>query len=111
MLADAPFLAILMDHELREITHVLEEQCMQSEEQAHNVRADGRVVAEPLPQHEDEVPVVKTSTSVPQRRLTTRELARRRRQRLREMLQHRENAQPAEERSVGVSRTAREHGV
>jgi len=45
------------------------------------------VMAEPLPQHADTAPRVQTSTSVPRRRLTTRELARRRRQRLLELLQ------------------------
>jgi hypothetical protein len=60
---------------------------MQSEEQAHNVRAEARTMAEPRPQHTDAAPRVPTGTSIPRRRLTTRELARRRRQRLRELLQ------------------------
>ena len=76
-----------MGHELHEITHWLEEQYMPSEEQAPNVAEVVRVMAEPLPQHADTAPRVQTSTSVPRRRLTTRELARRRRQRLRELLQ------------------------
>jgi hypothetical protein len=66
---------------------VLEEQPMQSEEQAHNVRAEVRAIAEPLPQHADADPRVQTSPRVPQRRLTMRELARRRRQRLLELMQ------------------------
>jgi hypothetical protein len=60
---------------------------MQSEEQTPNVRAKVRVTAEPLPQHADATLLVQTSTGVPGRRLTTRELARRRRQRLLELLQ------------------------
>jgi hypothetical protein len=60
---------------------------MQSEEQPPNVRAEVRVTAEPLPQHADATLLVQTSTGVPGRRLTTRELARRRRQRLLELLQ------------------------
>jgi hypothetical protein len=60
---------------------------MQSQDKAHNASEGRRVIAEPLPQHADAVPLVQTSTSVPRRRLTTRELARRRRQRLLELLQ------------------------
>ena len=60
---------------------------MQSQDKAHNAREGMRVVAEPVPQHADAVPPVETSTSVPRRRLTTRELSRRRRQRLLELLQ------------------------
>jgi hypothetical protein len=45
--------------------------------------------SEPLAEHaEAPPPLVQTSTSIPRRRLTTRELARRRRQRLLELLQH-----------------------
>src|SRR5262249_38808485 len=84
---DLPASAILRDHELREIRGLLEEQSMQSEAQAHNVRAEARTMAEPRPQHADAAPRVPTGTSVPRRRLTTRELARRRRQRLLELLQ------------------------
>jgi len=83
-----------MVHELRKITDVREEQYMQSEEQAHNVRAEVRVTTEPVPQHADVEPLVQPSTSVPRRRLTTRELARRRRQRLLELLQQ-QAKQPA----------------
>jgi len=79
--------AILMDHKLHEIMDLQEEQYMQTEEQAHNVSAEVRVTAEPFPQHADAKPLVQTSTNVPRRRLTTRELARRRRQRLLELLQ------------------------
>ena len=60
---------------------------MQSQDQAHNAREGMRVVAELAPQHADAVSPVETSTSVSRRRLTTRELARRRRQRLLELLQ------------------------
>ena len=80
--------AILIHHDLRESEDVLEGQPMQSEEQAHNVKAEVRAIAEPLPQHAAADPLVQTSTGVPRRRLTTRELARRRRQRLLELLQH-----------------------
>ena len=86
-LAAVPVSDILIDYELREIRSLLEEQYMQSEEQTHNVRAEARTIAEPLPQHADAEPLVPTGTSVPRRRLTTRELARRRRQRLLELLQ------------------------
>jgi hypothetical protein len=78
---------ILIDHELCEIRRLLEEQSMQSEEQAHHVRREASTIAEPLPQHADAVPLVPTGTSVPRKRLTVRELARRRRQRLLELLQ------------------------
>jgi hypothetical protein len=47
-----------------------------------------RNASEPLAEHAEATPLVQTSTSMPQRRLTTRELARRRRQRLLELLQH-----------------------
>ncbi len=79
---------ILRDHDLREIEDVLEAQPMQSEEQAHNVSAEVRAITEPLPQHAAADPLVQTSAGVPRQRLTTREIARRRRQRLLELLQH-----------------------
>ena len=60
---------------------------MQSEEHAHTVRAERRATAEPRPVHSDATPLDQTSTSAPRRRLTTRELSRRRRQRLLELLQ------------------------
>jgi hypothetical protein len=60
---------------------------MPSEEPTPHVRAEVRGTAEPLPQHADATRLVQTSTGVPGRRLTTRELARRRRQRLLELLQ------------------------
>jgi hypothetical protein len=60
---------------------------MQSQDKAHNAGEGMRVVAEPVPQDADAEPLVQTSTRVPQRRLTTRELSRRRRQRLLELLQ------------------------
>jgi hypothetical protein len=60
---------------------------MQSEEQAHHVRREACTRAEPLPQHAEAAPLVPTGTSVPRKRLTMRELARRRRQRLLELLQ------------------------
>jgi hypothetical protein len=43
---------------------------------------------EPLAEHPDATSLGQTSSSIPRRRLTTRELARRRRQRLLELLQH-----------------------
>jgi hypothetical protein len=72
---------------LREIAHVLEEQDMQCEKSTHHVSEGGRVTAEPLAEHAEATPLVQTSISMPRRRLTTRELARRRRQRLLELLQ------------------------
>ena len=51
---------------------------MQSQAKAYNVSEGVRAVAEPLPQHAEAKPYIQTSTSVPQRRLTTRELSRRR---------------------------------
>ena len=60
---------------------------MQSEEHAHNVSAEVGAIAEPLPHPTDAEPLVQTSPHVSQRRLTTRELSRRRRQRLLELLQ------------------------
>ena len=60
---------------------------MQSQAKAYNVSEGVRAVAEPLPQNAEAKPYIQTSTSVPQRRLTTRELSRRRRQRLLELLQ------------------------
>jgi hypothetical protein len=80
--------AILIHHDVRESEDVLEGQPMQSEEQAHNVSAEVRAITEPLPQHTAADPLVQTSTGVPRRRLTTRELSRRRRQRLLELIQH-----------------------
>jgi len=47
------------------------------------------------PEHAEATPLVQTSTSMPQRRLTTRELARRRRQRLLELLQHQGKPPPS----------------
>jgi hypothetical protein len=60
---------------------------MQSEEQAHTVSAEVSAIAEPLPHHAEAAPLVQTSPHVSPRRLTTRELSRRRRQRLLELLQ------------------------
>ena len=57
---------------------------MQREDRANNVKEGVRVIAE---SHTDAKPLVQTSTGVPRRQLTTRELARRRRQRLLELLQ------------------------
>jgi hypothetical protein len=67
---------------------------MQSQDKAYNVSEGVRAVAEPLPQNAEAKPYIQTSTSVPQRRLTTRELSRRRRQRLLELLQQ-QAKQPA----------------
>jgi hypothetical protein len=61
---------------------------MQPEHSAHNVGEGGRESAKPPAEHTEATPFVQTSTSMPRRRLTTRELARRRRQRLLELLQH-----------------------
>ena len=72
---------------MREIEDWLEGQDMQSEEHAHNVSAEVCAIAEPLPHPTDAEPLVQTSPHVSQRRLTTRELSRRRRQRLLELLQ------------------------
>jgi hypothetical protein len=60
---------------------------MQSKDKAHNDRAEGGAITEPLPQHADAAPLGQTSASIPPRRLTARELSRRRRQRLLELLQ------------------------
>ena len=80
--------AILIHYELRAITHVLEEQDMQCEKRAHHVSEGIRGTAEPLAEHLEATPLVQTSSSLPPRRLTTRELSRRRRQRLWELLRH-----------------------
>jgi hypothetical protein len=74
---------------------------MQSEDRAHNVREEVRAIAEPLPQHADAEPLVQTNTNVTRRRLTTRELARRRRQRLLELLQQ-QAKQPASQYAASV---------
>jgi len=79
--------ALLIDHDLREVEDLREGQSMQSAEQAHNIRAEGRAIAAPLPQHAAAAVLVETSTTLPRKRLTTREIARRRRQRLLELLQ------------------------
>jgi hypothetical protein len=79
---------ILRDHELCAMTHALEEQDMQREERGQNVSEGVRMTAEPPAEHADATPLVQTSTGMPQNRLTRRELARRRRQRLLELLQH-----------------------
>jgi hypothetical protein len=60
---------------------------MQSEASTPNVSTEVQVSAAALPQPADAHPLDATSTRVPRRRLTTRELARRRRQRLLELLQ------------------------
>ena len=85
LLTDAAVSAILIDHDLREITNWLEEQDMQHEERANHAREGAREIAAA---HADADPLVQTSSSLPRRRLTPRELARRRRQRLLELLQH-----------------------
>ena len=87
LLATKVVSAILIDHDVRESEDWLEGQSMQSEEQAHNVSAEVGAIAEPLPHPTDAEPLVQTSSHVSQRRLTTRELSRRRRQRLLELLQ------------------------
>ena len=61
---------------------------MQREEGAHNDSEGGREIAEPAAAHEEATPLAQMSSSVPRPRLTTREIARRRRQRLLELLQH-----------------------
>ena len=57
-------------------------------DQTRNDIGGQRNANEPLAEHADVPPLVQTSSSIPQRRLTRRELARRRRQRLLELLQH-----------------------
>ena len=49
--------------------------------------AEAHTLTEPLPQHADAEPLVQTSTSAPRRRLTTRQLAKRRRHLLQLLLQ------------------------
>jgi len=61
---------------------------MQSEEPIRHGSEEVRPSVEPLPQHADAIPLVQTTTSAPRRRLNTRAVAQRRRQRLRELLQH-----------------------
>jgi hypothetical protein len=56
---------------------------------------------EPLAELTEATPLLQTSSSLPQRRLTTREIARRRRQRLLELLQH-QGQSPASEEAVCV---------
>jgi hypothetical protein len=73
---------------------------MQSEDQAHNVSIAVGAIAEPLPQPANAVPLGQTSPSVPRQRLTTRELARRRRQRLLELLQPQAKPQRARQPCV-----------
>jgi len=60
---------------------------MQSAEPVRNGTEEGGVIAEPLPQHTDAVPLVQTTPSAPRRRQNTRQVAQRRRQRLQELLQ------------------------
>jgi hypothetical protein len=59
---------------------------MQSEEQAHSVGTEVPAIAEPLPQYVDTKPLVQISSGAT-RRLTTRQIAKRRRQRLQLLLQ------------------------
>jgi len=80
--------AILLDHELRAIPDDGGRQEMQRKEGAHNDSEGGREIAAPAAAHEEVTPLAQTSSSVPRQRLTTREIARRRRQRLLELLQH-----------------------
>jgi hypothetical protein len=77
-----------MDHDVYEITEGWESQAMQSEEPVRHGSEEVQTSAEPLPQHADAVPLLKTKTSAPRRRLNTRAVAQRRRQRLQELLQH-----------------------
>jgi|RhiMetdeSRZDD1v2_1073273.scaffolds.fasta_scaffold355921_3 hypothetical protein len=65
---------------------------MPSENRTPSVSTAVQVSAASLPQHADAKPLDETSTHVPGRRLTTRELARRRRQRLLELLQQQEKS-------------------
>ena len=87
LLATKVVSAILIDHDMREVKDWLEGQDMQSEEHTHNVSTEVGAIAEPLPHHADAEPLGQTSPPVSRRRLTTRELSRRRRQRLLELLQ------------------------
>jgi len=77
-----------MDHDVHEITDGWESQHMQSEEPVRHGREEVRTSAESLPQHTDAVPLLQTNTSAPRKRLNTRVVAQRRRQRLQELLQH-----------------------
>ena len=61
---------------------------MQSEQPVRHGSAEVRPSPEPLPQHAEAVPLVPTAPSTPRRRRNTRVVAQRRRQRLRELLQH-----------------------
>jgi hypothetical protein len=67
----------------------------------HNDISGPRNANAPLAEHAETTPLVQTSSSLPRRRLTTRELARRRRQRLLELLQH-QGKPPASEEAVCV---------
>ena len=57
-------------------------------EQTRDDAGGQRNASEPRAEHAEATPLVQTSSSIPRRRLTTRELARRRRQRLLELLEH-----------------------
>jgi hypothetical protein len=61
---------------------------MQSAEPVRSGPEEDSVIAEPLPQHTDAVPLVQTTPSAPRRRQNTRQVAQRRRQRLQELLQN-----------------------
>ena len=68
-------------------------------DQTQNDAGGQRNASELLAEHAEATPLVQTSSSIPQpRRLTRRELARRRRQRLLELLQP--QGKPPEERTL-----------
>jgi len=61
---------------------------MQSEEPGRHGRDEVQTSPEALPQPAQAVPCIQTAPSAPRRRRNTRVVAQRRRQRLRELLQH-----------------------
>jgi hypothetical protein len=70
-------------------------------DQTRNDMGGQKDAHEPRAEHAAAPPLVQMSSSLPRRRLTARELARRRRQRLLELLQH-QGKPPAREEAVGV---------
>ncbi len=66
---NACFSAILMDHDVHEITDGWESEHMQSEKPVRNSSEEVYTSAEPLPQHADAVPLVPINPSTPRRRL------------------------------------------
>jgi hypothetical protein len=60
---------------------------MKSEEKPDIVITEVCTISDPLPQHIDEGPLAQASITPPRRRLNTRRLYQRRRQRLQELIQ------------------------